>query len=173
VVQSDLVHEQLPRVHPQQLRKLALQADVDVAEADRSVARVEQRAGHDPHRVREVDDPRVGRRMLADLLRDLEHDRHRPQRLGEPPRARRLLTDAAELERDRLVEQPLGLASDPDLDDDGICALHRPREVIGLEQLPRKALSLEHPPRQSADDLEPLGVDVVEREPLHRQPLEA
>ena len=131
------------------------------------MAGVEQRPCNDPDRVGEVDDPRAGGGPLADGLRDREHDGHGAERLREPARAGRLLADAAAGERDGLVAQPRLLAADADLDQHVVGAVERPVEVAGLLQSPLVALPVEHPLRESADDLEPLGVDVVQHELAH------
>ena len=57
-----------------------------------------------------------GQRPLADQVGDAEHDRHRTQRLGEPARPGGLLAEQAELVRQRLVDEPGGLAADAQLD---------------------------------------------------------
>ena len=113
VIEADLVDEHPPGLDPQHARELPLEADRDVAEPDRAVAGVEQRARDDADRVREVDDPRVGRRASGDLLSDVEHHRHRAHRLGEAARAGRLLPDAATGKRHRLVLQSRRLAAHP------------------------------------------------------------
>ena len=125
---------------------------------------VEKRPGNDPDRVREVDDPRAGRCELARPLGDLEDDRHRPQRLGEAAGPGRLLADAAARERQRLVLEARRLAADADLDEDEVGAVQRTVEVAGQLEAAGEALPLEHPPGEAADDLEPLRVDVVQRE---------
>ena len=88
VVEPDVVDEDALGRDAQEPCDLALDADRDVAEADRAMARIEQRAGHDPHRVREVHDPGVRLRERADPLGDLEHDRHGAHRLREARRRR-------------------------------------------------------------------------------------
>ena len=79
----------------EQARELPLEADRDVAEPDGTMARVEQRARHDPDRIREVDDPgAVGGAVPERGLRS----RARPARCAAPSRtarAGRLLPDAA------------------------------------------------------------------------------
>ena len=117
-------------------RDRALEPDRHVAEADRAMAGVEQRARDDSDRVREVDDPCIGGRALADALGDLEHDRDRSQRLGEAPGARRLLADTAAGEGDRLVGEPRRLAPDADLDEHEIRPVEREIEVAGDTSLP-------------------------------------
>ena len=59
---------------------------------------IQQRLGDDADRVREVDDPGLRRRPLADQLGELDHHGHRAQRLGEAAGAGRLLADGAELQ---------------------------------------------------------------------------
>ena len=101
---------------------------------------VEQRPRDDPDRVREVDDPCVGRGALADALRDLEHDRDRAQRLGEAPGAGRLLADAAAGERHGLVGEARRLAADANLDEHEIGAVDRAVELAGDDELAAEPL---------------------------------
>ena len=103
-------------VTPNRRGEAALEPDRDVAQAQRAMPRVEQRLGHDPHRVREVEDPGVGRAASRGLLGDLEDERDRPQRLREAAGTRRLLADRAEPVGERLVDEPRRLAADPQLD---------------------------------------------------------
>ena len=165
VVQPDLVYIDAFRRDVELGRERALEADRDVAQADGAVAGVEQRSRDDPDRVGEVDDPRVRRRALGDL----EHDGDGAHRLGEAPCARRLLTDAAAAKRHRLVAEPRRLAADTDLDEDEGGAVESAVEVRRPHEGAAVFLAREHALRQAADDLEPLRVDVVERELVHRQ----
>ena len=89
---------------------------------------------------------------------------------AKPPAPGRLLADAAARERSGLVAEPGRLAADTDLDEDEVGVLDGPLEVAAERQLAGEALALEHPPGQAADDLEPPGIDVVEREPLDLEP---
>ncbi len=156
---------------PEQRRDPALEGDRDVAKPDRAMAGVEQRAGDDPDRIGEVDDPCVVGGELARALRDSQHDRHRPHRLREPAGAGRLLADAAARGRDRLVAQPRCLAADADLDQHRVGAVQRPVELPGQLERAGEALTVEDPSRQPADDLAPVGVDVVQHEFAHVDPL--
>ena len=171
VVEADLVDAHPLGRDAEPARELALEADRHVAQPDRAVAGVEQRARDDPDRVREVDDPGVVRRQRAHALGDLEHDRHGPQRLREAAGAGRLLADAAAGERDRLVAQPRRLTADADLDQHGVGAVDRAVEIVGHLERPVEAVRGQHPPGQPADDLAPLGVDVVQHELAHVEPV--
>ena len=164
VIQAHLVDDHLVRLEPEVLRERALEADRHVAETDGAVACVEQRAGDDPDRVREVDDPRVRGGELLDALGDLEHDGHGAQRFREAAGAGRLLADAAAGKRHRLVREPRRLAADPDLDEDEVGAVERAVELAGDLERAVEALALEHPRGEPADDVPPLGVDVVQDE---------
>ena len=73
MVETDLADGDALRRDAEQRGDPALEADRDVAEAAGAVAVVEQRAGDDADRVREVDDPRVRGGALAHALGDLEH----------------------------------------------------------------------------------------------------
>ena len=132
---------------------------------------VEQRARDDPDRIREVDDPGVVGRELADALGDAEHNGHRSHCLGESARAGRLLPDAATGQRHRLVREPRLLATDPDLDEDEVGAIDGAVEVVRDDELSLEAFPLEHASRKPADHLAPLGVDVLEDELADRQAL--
>ena len=149
---------------PEEPGDLALHPDRDVAEPDRAVPLVEQRARHDPDGVREVDDPGVRRGEGANALGDLQHDRHGAHCLREPARAGRLLADAPARERDRLVAQPGRLAADAELEEDERGVRDGCVEVVGDGQRPAEALPLEHASRHLPDDRASLGVDVVEDE---------
>ena len=136
VIEADLIDHDGRGLDPEQPRERALEADRDVAEADRTVAGIEQRARDDPDRVREVDDPRAGGRELARPLGDPEHDRHRAESLGQAARARRLLADAAARERDRLVAEARLLPADADLDEHEVGPVERTVELVRHFQPP-------------------------------------
>ena len=147
---------------------LALDADRDVAQADRAVARVEQRACDDPDGVREVDDPRIRLRERADPVGDLEHDGNGAHRLREPPGAGRFLADAPAGERDGLVPEPRRLPADPELEQDERRTLDRGVQVGGDGERAGKSLTLEHPRGHLPDDRAALGIDIVEDELVDR-----
>ena len=107
------------RGHVQPLGEQALETDGDIAEPDRTVAVVEQRARDDAHRVGEIDDPRVVRSELPNAIGDVEHHRDGAQGFGESAGAGRLLPDAAAAKRDGLVGEPCRLAADADLQEHG------------------------------------------------------
>ena len=98
------------------------------------MAVVEQRAGHDPDRVGEVDDPRIGRGAATHLIGDVEHDRHGAQSLGEASGAGGLLADAAASQRDGLVEVPCRLTTDAQLQQHEVGAVDRLGEIGGCGQ---------------------------------------
>ena len=91
--------------------------------------------------------------------------------LREAAGARRLLADAAAGERDRLVGEPRRLAADADLDEHEVGAVEGAVEIAGDDELAVEALSVEHPRGHAADDLAPLGVDVVQGELGHVDPV--
>ena len=138
VIEADLIDDDALRRELEHARDRALETDRDVAEADRAMAVVEQRARDDADRVREVDDPRVGGRALANALGDLEHDGHRSQRLGEASGAGRLLADAAAGEGYRLVGEPRRLAPDPNLDEHEVRPVERGSRSLVTSSLPTK-----------------------------------
>ena len=161
VIQTDLVDEDALRLDPEHVCEVALEADRDVAQADRTMSRVEQRASDDADRIREVDDPRVAARQLADAVGDLQHDGNGSHRLREAARPGRLLADAAASERDRLVAEPRRLPADADLNEHEVRVLDGAVEVRRERQLPAPAGPVEHARSEPADDVEPLVVDVI------------
>ncbi len=162
MVQHDVV-----RGDPEQARQVALHADGHVAQPDRPVAVVEQRAGDDADRVREAHQPRV-RRQLPRPPRHVQHDRHRAQRLREPACAGRLLADAAARLRERLVGDPRRLPAHPQLDDHHVRAaepcvhIGRPRDTV-----------VEQAAAERADHREPAGGGVDQRHRVHVEGAEA
>ena len=105
VVEADLVKLNPIRRLAQPLGHLTLDVDRHVAQPDGAVPGVQQRLGHHPHRIREVDDPRVRSRAATRQLGQLQDDRDGAQRLGESAGAGRLLPDGAEPQGERLVHQ--------------------------------------------------------------------
>src|SRR5215211_730282 len=97
-----------------------LEADRNVAQPDRSVTLVEKRLGHDPDRVREVDEPMTGCCPTSRPLGQIEDHRYGPERLREAAGACRFLADRAEAERQRLVDEAGRLATDAQLHDDKV-----------------------------------------------------
>src|SRR5205814_7364648 len=75
VVEPDVVELHAVRGDLQRRGELPLEPDGDVAQADRAVPGVEQRAGDDPDRVGEVDDPCAGGGAALDPFGDIQHDR--------------------------------------------------------------------------------------------------
>ena len=90
-------------LHAQHAGEAPLEPDRHVAEPDRTVAGLEQRAGDDADRVGEVDDPGVGLGVRAHGVGDVQDDRHGAQGLREAARAGRLLPDAVHLMRPGLI----------------------------------------------------------------------
>src|SRR5262249_3983546 len=161
VVEPDLVDEDAVRRDVDEPGDLPLNADCDVAEADGPVVGVAERTSDDADGVGEIDDPGVGCE-LGHARRDLEHHRHGPERLRQASGSRRLLADAAARKRDRLVAEARGLTADAQLHQDERRAVQCAVELVGDEQASFKAGRREHPPREPADDLAPLGIDVLE-----------
>ena len=91
--------------------------------------------------------------------------------LAKPPAPGRLLADAAARQWHRLVGVARALAADADLHEDHIGAVERAVQLAGDHEPPGESLLFEHPPRQAADDLAPLGVDVVQHELADLDPL--
>ena len=94
------------------------------------MASVDQRLGHDPDRVREVDDPVPGCGAAVHCLGELQDHGHGADCLGQAAGTGRLLADRAEAGRDGLVAQPSCLTADAELDEHEIGAVrarHRDR----------------------------------------------
>ena len=164
MVEAYLTSEDASRGDLKQSGDVPLDPDSDIAQPDRAVPRVEERPGHDPDRVREVDDPRVVLRSFAGAGSDLEHDRDGSKRLGETAGARGLLADAAAGEWDRLIREAGGLAADAELDEDEGRPVKCHIEIVRHSQRAVVAGGREHPPCEAADDLAALGVDVMQDE---------
>ncbi len=167
MVEPDLVDSHARRRDAELGRDRALEGDRNVAQPDRAMAGVEQRPGHDPDGVGEVDDPCAVGGELTRTFGDLQHGRHGPHRFREPARAGRLLADAPACGRDRLVAQTRRLAPDPDLDQDCVGAVERAIEVAGYVERAVEALAREDPLRQGAEHLAAVTVNVVQREAAH------
>jgi hypothetical protein len=135
------------------------------------VAPVEQGLGDDPDRVGEVHDEGPGGAPAGRLLGEVQHHRDRPQGLGEPARPGRLLADAAELQRQGLVDQAHGLAADPQLHDHEVGPVHGLLAPPGADQAAAPAGPGQHAPGQAAHHLQALGVDVEQHQLVHREPL--
>ena len=127
------------RPHVEVSREPPLEPDRHVAEAERAMTFVQKRLGHQPRRVREVDEPGSGVPAASGFLRQLQHHGDRAQCLGEPTGPGGLLADAPEPKRDRLVLEARGLTAHAQLDDDEVGALERLVSVAGQRQVPRPA----------------------------------
>ena len=71
----------------------------------------------------------------------------------------------------RLVREPRRLAADSDLDEHEVRAVERALEVVRHDEIAVEALAGEHPGRHATDDVASLGVDIVERQLGHVDPL--
>ena len=171
MVQADLVDEDPVGLDAEEARARALETDRDVAEPDRAVAGAEQAARDDADRVREVDDPGVVGRELADAGGDVEHDGDGAERLTEPAGAGRLLADAAAGQRDRLVGEARLLTADAELDQDERRAVERAVELVGDGERAVVAGRVEQPLREAADALAALCVDVMQDDVGQVEPL--
>ena len=163
-LRPDLVDDDALGLDAEQPRERALEPDRHVAEADGAVPGVEQRAGDDPDRVREVDDPGAAApRARAPARRS----RARPGRCAWPWRSRLRRSSPGRCSRRRAARsrrQPRRLAADADLEQHEVGAVERASRSPVSSSSPLVALRGEHPRGQAADDLAALGVDVVQRE---------
>ncbi len=148
--------------------QLSLELDRHVAQADGAVSGVQQGAGDDADGVGEVDDPGAGLGPAPYLLGYVEYHRHGAQGLGEAAGTGGLLAEQAEVVRQGLVDQSGRLAAHAQLDEDGGGAVHRLGQVFG-GQPAGVAVSGEDAAGQAADDVQALGVDVVQDEFVDRQ----
>ena len=137
------------------------------------MAVIDQPLRDQPGRVREVQQPGTLSAQPGRVLGDLQHHRHRAKRLREAARPGRLLADAAELGRDRLVLEPRPQPAHAQLDEHEVGALDGTL-AVGRERQPAGELELAQDPLgQSADHVQPLPVDVVQHQLLHRQHVSA
>ena len=171
MVQPDVLQLHPLRVDPESLGETALEADRDVAQADRADVAIQQRLGHQAGGVGEIDEPAPRRAPARGELGELEHDRDGPKRLREPARAGGLLPDASEARADRLVEQPSRLAADPELHDHERGAVDRLVAIVGQDRAAAEPRPVEHPAREAAHDLQPRGIDVQQRELVDGEPV--
>ena len=134
---------------------------------------VEQGLRHEPRGVGEIDDPCVGSADLRRALGELEHDGHGPERLGEPPGPRGLLADAAERERDRLVQEPSLVPPDAELHDHEVRSLERLGHPVGQPDRAGPSRRSHHALCERADDREPHRIDVQQDELVDRKAVRA
>ena len=125
---------------------------------------IEQRAGDDPDRVGEVDDPRVRRSAAPHFVGDVEHDRHRAQSLGEASGTGGLLADAAASQRNGLVEVPCRLTADAQLQKHEVGAVDRLGKIGSSGQLPVPSMTAGDPLAHTGDSLETGRVGVAQHE---------
>ena len=128
MVQSHMVEPYGGRVGAEQLREVPLIANSVVAQPHDRVAVIQERAGHDADRVREVDDPRAGRAFPC-APGDVDGDGDGTQRLREPARSGRFLPDASAFERDGLIADPGGLPADAELEYHDVRSVKAPVQV--------------------------------------------
>ena len=169
VVEPDVLELDPLRLDAEPAGQPALDADRHVAQPERAVAVVDERLGDDPDRVREVDDPGV---LGGAPRRSARRARGRRARSAAPWRSRRRPVVSwpitPNVERQRLVDEPRGLAADAQLDEHEVGAVERGVAVAGEGQPAGPAEPVEHPLGQAADDREPLGVDVEQDELVDR-----
>jgi hypothetical protein len=154
VVEADVLQLDPVGGDPEQAGEAALEPDGRVAQPDGPVAPVEQGLGDDPDRVGEVDQPGPGGGPAGRLGRQLEHHRDGAQGLGEPARPGRLLPDAAELERQGLVHQAHGLATDAQLHD---------HEVGPSIASSRRPVACRRPPQPTRASMRPARPPTTDR----------
>jgi hypothetical protein len=162
----EMVQAGVPELHfgwrdVEPTREQALEADRDIAQADRSVAAVEERARHDADRVREIDDPCVRGRPLSRFLGNVEHHRNSAQRFGEAARARRFLANTSAPQRHCLVEMARGLAANAQLDQHEVGAVERAREIRRRRKLARPSVAIEEPATETSDHFETTNVGIL------------
>jgi hypothetical protein len=147
VVQADVLELNALGIDAEACGQAALERDRHVAQTDRPVPGVEERLGHDPHRVGEIHDPCAGGRSARRELRQLEDHRNGAQRLRESAGPGRLLADGVEAEGERLIDQAGGLTADTQLHEHEAGAVDRGGGIVGIGQASGPADVIEHPPR--------------------------
>ena len=134
VVEAERLEADARVIDAQDPAQLARGVGRDVAEAhDAQLGVPQQRLGHDPGRVAQVQDPRVGRATLDDSG-DPDDGGHGPERADEAAGAGRLVADHAERHREGLVALAGRQTPDPDLGDHEVRPVNRPFEVGGRRQ---------------------------------------
>ena len=128
------------------------------------MAAVDQCLGHDPDRVREVDDPVPGCSPAVHGLGELQDHGHGADCLCQPAGTGRLLADRAEAGRDGLVAQARGLAADAELHEHEIGAVQRGIAIGRPDEASGPAGLREHPLGQATDDRKALGIDIEQDE---------
>ena len=172
MVQPDLVDQHALGRHAEQPRDLALEADRHVAQPDRAVAGVEQRARDDADRVREVDDPGVRARPARATRSAISSTTGTVRSaLANPPAPVVSCPMQPQRERHGLVVEPRRLAADADLDSTASApSSARSRSPVTVSSPPKPWRSSIRA-RQPADDLAPLGVDVVQDQLANVEPV--
>ena len=151
-------------VYAEPAREQELESDRDVAQAHGAVPVVEQGAGHDPHRVGEVDDPRLRCCAAPHLVCDVEHHRNRAKRFRKASRTGRLLAHAPTPQRNGLIEVSSSLTTDAQLQQDEIGTVHRLVEIgRGREGAP-PPMTAGNPSAHTGDRIEARRVGIAENE---------
>ena len=162
VVQPDHRHVEERGIEPGRFGDLGGEVDRPLAERDDLHGRVvRDRLGHDVHRVRVVEDPRVRADLLhlgADVLQHVD----RAERHEEAAGPLRLLPDEAVVERDALVEHPGVEPSRPEGREHGVTVDERCAPVGGRGDRDVQAPCSRDLLREGADQLEPVLVEVDE-----------
>ena len=169
VVEADVVQPDPVRGHVEPPGERALEPDRHVAQAQRAVARVQQGLGHDPHGVREVQDPAAWRASPLGLVRDLEDQWDGAQRLGEATGPGRLLAQHPKAVGERLVDEAGRLAAHPQLEERERGTVERGAPVAREHEPARPALPPEDPVREPAHDVKPFRVGIQQDELVDRQ----
>ena len=125
VVQADVLETDPLGLNLQPAGQPALHPDRHVAQPERAVAAIDQGLGHDPDRVREVDEPVAGGGPPVHRLGELQDHGHGADCLGQAAGTGRLLADRPVAGRDGLVAQASGLAPDAKLDEHEVGAVER------------------------------------------------
>ena len=129
VVEAEVVEPELLRIAVERGRHAPAESRRRVADADRAVAELcADRLGHEPRRIREVDEPCL-RRALCDPARELDHHGNGPQREAQAARPGRLLADDSLVERDALVDDAALEVADADRAEDEVGAVEGVVEV--------------------------------------------
>ena len=151
--------------------KRMLEAHGHVAQSDGAMSLIEQRTGRNSHRVSEIDYPCTLGRTLCHLFGDFQQHGHRPQGLGKAARARSFpvlscrTRWAASRQRVAPVDRPLvhwmSTKSAPSRASSRLVVA-----VYSPDVPPRRRMRF----GQTADHLEPLTIDVEQRDLVRRQP---
>ena len=169
MIEPDVLELDGVGVDPEIVADAALDVDGHVAQADSAVALVDQRLGHDAHRVGEVDHPGPRRGAGRGLLGDLQDEGYRAEGLGQTAGPGGLLPEAPVPDGQGLIGVAGGLAPHPELDDHEVGPVDGPVPVVRGDQVTGPAPPPQDAAGQAGHHLETLGVRIEQDQLVDHQ----